>query len=491
MPAKPASFLISRRQLLASTGMVAAGAVLPASVTTLTSEARLPTGAVPSLVDSLLARKGNVFAEGQTPTSAALDIDAEQQFQTMEGFGATARVFDDPHLTETFDPATQRSAVVVPDSAQEEILDKLYTELGFSRLRPATDARGIETVNDNGDPAVTDLGKFNFAWKRNDAHIDLARRAIDRGVNTYFLSPIQPFEEWITEANPEEYVEWAMAIIRRWRDQGITLPYYSVMNEPGFPDDSVWSAEYIRDVIKLMGPQLRAEGFETQFVITDDLNPSEAYKRSEVILADPAARQYVGALGFHLYGEPIDRVVQMQELGQQYDLPLWMTEYFQRDAFAWANTMQSLIADYDVSAVDYMWGFFGQWENNGSQLIVVTYDAANTYTGYNPRKHYFVMGQFSRYVRPGAVRVQATSSDPAIRVSAFRDGDTPVIVVINNAKVEKTVNVSLDGFAAITALRPIRTTALEDWAELESIPVRESGFTAALAAGSVTTYVES
>ena len=483
MPSKSASFLISRRQLLASTGMAAAGAVRPASATTLTPEA------VSSLVSNLLTRKGNVLAQGQTPTSVALDIDAEQQFQTMEGFGATARVFDDPHLTETFDPATQRSAVVVPESAQEEILDKLYTELGFTRLRPGTDARGIETVNDNDDPAVTDLGNFNFAWKRNDAHIDLARRAIDRGVDTYFLSPIQPFEEWITEANPEEYVEWAMVIIRRWRDQGVTLPYYSVMNEPGFPDDSVWSGEYIRDVIKLMGPQLRAEGFETQFVITDDLNASEAYKRSEVILADPAARQYVGALGFHLYGEPVDRVVQMQELGQRYDLPLWMTEYFQRDAFAWANTMQSLIADYDVSAVDYMWGFFGQWETNGSHLIVVTYDAANTYTGYNLRKHYFVMGQFSRYVRPGAVRVQATSSDPAIRVSAFRDGDAPVIVVINNAKLEQTVDVSLSGFTDITTLRPIRTTALEDWAELDSIQVRGSAFTAALAANSVTTFI--
>ena len=54
--------------------------------------------------------------------------------------------------------------MVVPETAREKIRDKLYTELGLPLLRRATDARGIESVNDNGNPTVTDLNTSSFAW---------------------------------------------------------------------------------------------------------------------------------------------------------------------------------------------------------------------------------------------------------------------------------------------------------------------------------------
>ena len=419
---------------------------------------------------------------------AVLTIDGDQRFQTMAGFGASARVFDDPHLTETFDPATERAAVVVPEAAQDEILDLLYTDLGLTRLRPNLDGPGIEPDNDNADPDVTDLTRFNFAWKRLDAHIDLARRCVERGVDTSFFSPLQ-LEAWMTEENPAEYVEWALAVLRRARDRGLPMPYLSVVNEPGYQGSGIWSGEFLRDVIKLLGPRLRAEGFETRFVAPDDLNASRASERCRIILADEDARRYVGALACHLYDEPITRVSQMTELSAEYGLPLWMTEWYQADGFEWAATMQALIADYGVSAVDYLWGFFGQWQDNGSQLIVLTHDAANRYTGHNLRKQYFVVGQFSRYVRPGAVRVRATSTDPAIRLSAFVDGSTPILVALNSGAVEQPVDVTLAGFPDTTAVRPVRTSVTEDWAELDAIPVRGSRFAAVLPPSSLTTFV--
>ena len=451
---------VSRRRLLATAGSLGAG---------LSLAARSPRPAAAS-------------------HGAVLTVDGERRFQTMAGFGASARVFDDPHLTETFDPATERGAVVVPAAAQDEILDLLYTDLGLTRLRPNLDGPGIEPDNDNADPDVTDVGRFNFAWKRLDAHVDLARRCVERGVDTYFFSPLQ-LEAWMTEANPAEYVEWALAVLRRARDQGLSMPYLSVVNEPGFQGSGIWSGEYLRDVIKLLGPQLRAEGFETRFVATDDLNASRASERCRIILADKDARRYVGALACHLYDEPIARVSQMTELSAEYGLPLWMTEWYQADGFAWAATMQALIADYSVSAVDYMWGFFGQWQDNGSQLVVLTHDEANRYTGYNLRKQYFIVGQFSRCVRPGAIRVQATSTDPAIRLSAFVDGSDPIVVALNSGAVEQPVEVTLTGFPGITAVRPVRTSVTEDWVELDAIPVSGSRFSAVLPPSSMTTFV--
>jgi len=442
----------------------------------------------------LLAAAGGLALGTRAPRLAAashgavLTVDGEQRFQTMAGFGASARVFDDPHVTETFDPATERAAVVVPEAAQDEILDLLYTDLGLTRLRPNLDGPGIEPVNDNADPGATDPAKFNFAWKRLDAHVEFARRCVERGADTYFFSPIQ-LEAWMTEAKPAEYAEWALAVLRRARDLGLSMPYHAIVNEPGYQRSGIWSGEYLRDVIKLLGPRLRAEGFETRFVITDDLNATEAYGRCQTILADEAARSYVGALAFHLYDEPLDRVTLMTKLGDTYGLPLWMTEWFQPDAFVWADTMQTLIADHNVSAIDYLWGFFGQWDASGSQLVVLTYDAANLYTGYNLRKQYFIVGQFSRYVRPGAVRVEATSTDPAIRVSAFDDGTRPIVVALNTGAADQPIEVALGGFPDVEAVRPVRTSATEDWAELAVISVYGTRFSAVLPPGSLTTFV--
>jgi len=425
------------------------------------------------------------LAVGSPATAVAeVTIDDRISFQVIHGFGASQRVFDDPHVFENFNRATGRAETVLTTAQQDEIFKLLYSELGLTRVRPIIDA-GIEVVNDNANPNDTDLSKFNFEWKRNDAHIEYVKRAMARGVTTYFLSPIV-LEKWMTEVNPEEYVEWAMAILRRWRAFGLEMLYYSVVNEPGYQRSGLWSGQYILNVIKLMGPRLRAEGFKTKFVITDDLNATEAYKRCRIILADAEARQYVGALAFHLYDEPISQVSQMKELADRYGLPLWMTEYSQNDPFDWAVTMHQLISDYNVSAVDYMWGFFGQW-TGGDKLINLRHTGAR-YLGYTLTKHYYVMGQFSKYVRPGFRRIKADSTDSTVKVTAYTDGSNVVVVSINQSNAEEIVKFQFVDSGAPVKLAASRTSKEGDSAALPDHLVRESTFTATLPGRSITTF---
>lgn len=239
-------------------------------------------------------------ADPLPPGSIAVTIDASRLYQTIEGFGTTERLFDDPHITETFNATTQRAGVVVPPAEQAKILDALYVDLGLVRVRyNARDDQGadpgLEPVNDNLDPNVTDLSRFDFAWKKNDGHIDYVKAARARGVTTWFVSPLT-LETWMTEANPAEYVEWAMAILRRWRDRGVEMPYYSILNEPGYVRSGNRSGAWMRDVIKLLGATLAAEGFNTKIVAPDDLNATQAYLRLQTILADPGAAKHVGAI---------------------------------------------------------------------------------------------------------------------------------------------------------------------------------------------------
>lgn len=438
---------------------------------------------------------GRCLAATAAPPSTAdvtVTLEASKRYQTIQGFGTTERLFDDPHVTNTFDPVTRRAAVVVPPGEQGRIFDALYKDLGLTRVRynPRDDQgadAALEPVNDNLDPSVTDLSKFDLSWKKNDGHIEYVKAVRPRGVTTYYASPLT-LESWMGEGSADEYVEWAMTILRRWRDQGVEMPYYSVMNEPGNPRNGVTvSGTFLRDVIKRLGAKLRAEGFRTRIVAPDDINPIEALARLRIILADPDARQYVAAIAYHLYGSADGSAV--KQLAAQYNIPVWMTEYSQPDWLGWASTMHSMLADYDAAAVDYMWGYFGQWETNNSQLVRITH-VGNAYSGFTFTKQYHVMGQYSRAVRPGMVRIGATSSDHAVKVTAYTDGQQVVVVAVNAGAVDRAVRVELGtGVSCLPSLRSTRTSATEDQRPLVDGTVSGSSFAASLAGNSVTTYV--
>ena len=122
----------------------------------------------------------------------------------------------------------------------------------------------------------------------------------------------------------------------------------------------------MHDVVVQLGERLRAAGFKTKLVIPDDENPTDAYRRAVAVLQDPSARQYVGALAYHIYRWDKGDMVRMRALATQYRLPVWMTEYNSElqglgGAFDWAERMHILLTDGGVNAIDYMWGYFGSW----------------------------------------------------------------------------------------------------------------------------------
>ena len=61
----------------------------------------------------------------------------------------------------------------------------------------------------------------------------------------------------------------------------------------------------------------------------------------------------------------------------------------------------------------------------------------------------YAIGHYARWVKPGAVRVDATSSDPPVQVSAFRDDSrgTVALVLINNAATLKSVSINFTGLS--------------------------------------------
>jgi O-glycosyl hydrolase len=417
---------------------------------------------------------------GRRNDPVTVRVDARRQFQTIQGFGTSVRLFDDPHVTNTFDPDTGHGAVVVPPDDQQAILQHLYGELHLTRLRPITDA-GVQPApaDSHGGAPVR-----NFDGKRTDGFVGFARQAYALGATTVFPAPLV-LEPWMKGHDATEYVDWALAIIRRWRDRGLPLAYWSVANEPG--GSLGLSAEYVRDVVKLLGPRLRAEGIDTRFVVPDDINPAEALKRLQVVLADPAARPYLGAVAYHLYGHR-DAQAQIQQLAARQGLPVWMTEFFTKDALAWADTVHDLLVDQGVAAVDYLWGFFGAWKTDGDQLITID-DDGGRYTGWRFSRQYFTFGQWTRFVPPGSRRVAAGVSGSGLRVSAFAVPDGLAVVAVNDGRRCHPTRIEVSGAGIGPGATATRTSDSESWAQLPAPTVEAGVLVATLAPRSVTTYV--
>jgi hypothetical protein len=102
----------------------------------------------------------------------------------------------------------------------------------------------------------------------------------------------------------------------------------------------------------------------------------------------------------------------------------------------------------------------------------------------------FVMGNFSRFVRPGWFRIDAPAS-PAngVFLSAYKDKATGdfAIVVINKNDSEQALSIAIDG-ATASAATPYRTSEQENLKKLDAVKFADGKLPVTLAPKSVTTF---
>lgn len=432
------------------------------------------TALLVSIVGAAVAAAATVRAE-EVRQTVQVTVNLAATRQVIQGFGSSERVWSDPHLGNS-------AKTSVPVRVQAQILQALYGRLGLSRVRNVLDS-GVQKTP--GSP-------FDFAGKLADAHVEFVEQARPFGLRTFFPGPVY-LEDWMTADDPGAYVDWAMAMLQRWRARGVTPLLYAPLNEPRVARD--FPPEWMRQVVIQLGRRLRAAGFPTKLVIPDDENPADAYRRAVAVLEDPDARRYVGAVAFHIYRwgrwDPND-MLRLRRLATRHRLPLWMTEYGSksytdwRSSLDWAEKLHVLLAEASVNAVDYIWGFFGDWVRTDTMIAIRFEDGA--YRGYEETPIYWITGQYSRFVRPGDVRVAATPTSGDVLVSAYRGPGRAVVVATNRGGRTQTVRVRLTGGKPKPEVRPVRSSESERWRLLPPLRLRGGAFTATLPPESITTF---
>ena len=438
------------------------------------------------LVLALLVLLAGLLAAVLTAAESAPDaspttvvrIDLRAARQTIDGFGSSERVWADPHLSNA--PVTE-----VPPAARAAILTALYRELGLTRVRPVLD-QGVQPRR--GSP-------FSYEGKLADAHIAYVKQARRFGLQTFFPGPVY-IEPWMGEGDVDAYVDWAMAMLRHWREAGLEPPLYAPQNEPFINEN--FPPAWLHDVVVKLGARMRRAGFRTKLVVPDDVDPVEAYRRAVAILEDPEARQYVGAIAYHVYRSgdwDVRELARLRQLAMRHGLPLWMTEYSDRDyadwsgSLDWARKLHVLLTTGGVSAVDYLWGFFGD-KYATDTLVSIDFDGGR-YIHHVVTPVGWITAQYARFVRPGFTRVAATTPAKDVLATAYAGPRRLVLVASNLRSSAATLQVRVTGGALRGRVRATRSSASEGMRTLEPISQRAGTFSAQLPPRSVSTFVVS
>ena len=391
--------------------------------------------------------------------SAASDVtvNLSSQKQEMRGFGGMVHTGWQTDLT-----AAQRETAFGNGNGQ----------LGFTILRLHVDENSSN-------------------WSKGVA---TAKSAISHGA-IVFASPWNPptyMQEKFTRngvANQtrlkyDQYAAYAQHLnsyVKYMKDNGAPLYAISVQNEPDYAHTWTWWTP--QEMLNFM--KNNAGSITGAKVIAPE---SFQYLKnaSDPILNDATALANMDILGAHFYGTSASNMpyplFQQKGAGKE----LWMTEVY-------VPNSDNNSADRFPEALDVAMNIHNGIVEGNFQAYVWWYIRRQ----YGPMKEDgtmskrgAMMAQYSKFVRPGYVRVDATKNpNTNVYISAYKGDGKVVIVAINKGTSAVSQNFNLQNSTGLSQVSTWISDGSRNVAAGSSINVSGGSFTAQLPAQSVTTFV--
>lgn len=267
-------------------------------------------------------------------------------------------------------------------------------------------------------------------------------------------------------------------------NHGIALDYISPFNEPEWDwkspgqEGSPASVGNISSFVRILGEKFRAEGIPAKIVFPESGAYDYLYKedsartwidRQVYSFFDKESPYYIGdvygverLVAAHSYwttekGKLVPVRKRVKEEISKYDVRLWQSEVCimsndseiggggGRDLGMKTAMYVAKIIHHDLvtaGASSWQWWTAASTEDYKDGLLYVDKNIEGTDSLY-VSKLLWALGNYSRFIRPGAVRTGADSDCPDVLVSSFvnRDG-SHVIVVQNQSGEQKDIAVS-------------------------------------------------
>jgi glucuronoarabinoxylan endo-1,4-beta-xylanase len=280
--------------------------------------------------------------------------------------------------------------------------------------------------------------------------------------------------------------------------QGATLLGISIQNEPDncptYGGALMSAAQFDTFVKSNLGPTIASQGqTAVQVIMPETMSWADLPSYANPTLGDSGAVSYVGIVASHDYdyfncsANPTGCAYPIaQSLGKR----LWESEVSSfgtcdgsiGDALTWAQDVNDWMTIANANAWHYWWLINNGGSQDNEGLIC---------TDGTVRKALYAIGNYSKFVRPGYYRIDATPTPQSgISVSAYSNASTGafVVVVINQNSSSVSQSFSLNGLSA-TSVTPWITSASLNLAEQSAVTVSGGAFSYTLPADSITTLV--
>jgi glucosylceramidase len=413
-----------------------------------------------------------------------IEVDPTRRYQTMVGFGASITDASAWLMRHRMSPV-QREALLA------ELFTREGAGVGFDLTRLSIGASDFSLAHysyDDMAPGQSDpaLAHFSIDPMREDV-LPVLQRA--RALNPQLQVIAAPWSApaWMKSGDslykgalrPDRYEVFAHYLLRyidALAAEGIALYGLSLQNEPHFePDDypgmRLDSAAAIDVIGRHLGPLLAARAQAPRILVWD--HNWDVPQHALEVLADSQARRYVAGVAWHCYaGHP-----QMQAgvRDTHPDKEVWFTECSGGQWKPnWPETLPWMARNVVIGTTRHgargvqMWNLALD-ENHGPHKGgcrdcrgVVTIDSK---TGEVTRNlDYYALAHASKFVRPGAQRIESTAARDGVDTVAFRNADdgSIALVLCNSAPQARELSVRQGGRVLPIAL-PRESVATLVW----------------------------
>jgi glucosylceramidase len=432
------------------------------------------------------------FSEGKIVSE--INLNPEEKLQTITGFGGAF---------------TESSAYLLNQMSPEkrdQIIKAYFSNDGAAYSLTRTHMNSCDfSLSNYSYTAVegdTELEHFSIDHDKDDLipMIKAAQEASKDGFKL-FGSPwtaapwMKDNNSWVGgKLKPEYYNTWALFFSKyadAYKAEGIDIWGFTVENEP-MGNGNNWESmvfspeEMTLFVQKYLGPTLEAKGQEDLVILGFDQNRGDLKEWVDVMYKDEVSSKYYDGTAIHWYESTYDYFPEelqyahhkapnkhliQAEACVDSEVPAWKD-----DAWYWAKEATDWGFDWREPAKKYLHPKYAPVNRYARDIIGCLNNWVDGWVDWNmvldrqggpnwfknwcvapiivdPEQDevyltplYYVMSHFSKFIRPGAVVIGAESSDTDLMVTAARNPDGSIAVVIfNEGHSEKYFNLNLFG----------------------------------------------
>ena len=403
-----------------------------------------------------------------------------------------------------------------PESTRKEILDLLFSPvegIGLSALRNIVGDGSSWGTPFNGPTPSIEPKEGTWNWTGDEDQIWLMKEAANRGCTRYMSTVWSP-PAWmktngdvikgrVKEDKYQAFAEYLSAYVRGYKEHhGIEIYAISPTNEPDVTVDyssCYWDGEELREFVRdHLIPTFDRDAVTAKLILGEHSSWSEEPVLPS--LNDPITSPRIDIVGVHSYVDslgnpfpPISSRAGKLDICDKLGKRIWMTEVSDGgpniteipDGLYWAKLLHTHLAEDNVSAWFYWWAI-----SNIDDRSALIYLNQNNHT-YVASSRLYTIGNYSRFVRPGYVRLHTESPpQPGVYLSAYkpRDNNQLVVVAINDSWTERMVQMEIEG-AVASSLEAYRTSAKENLKPLGRTSASGHTLNLALRGFSITTFV--